>query len=230
RRWFRQRFGEPTPAQRLAWPVLAAGKNLLLAAPTGSGKTLAAFLPILSDLLTGSFSASVRCLYVAPLKALGNDARRNLRKHLREIRPLLPEGHGTVRVAVRTGDSSARARRALILQPPDILLTTPESLAVLLSQSAAAELFGGLRCVAVDEVHALAPNKRGADLALSLERLAALVGAPPQRVGLSATCAPLAEAARFLAGSNRPCTIAQVADTSRLHLTIEPLEPNEGMN
>src|SRR6516165_6349130 len=142
RRWFAQRFGEPTPAQRLAWPSLAAGKNLLLGAPTGSGKTLAAFLPIIGRLLgeprTGP--ASVRGLYLAPLKALGNDARKNLREHLRGIRTLASASAPTLRVGLRTGDTSARTRRNLWQKPPDLLLTTPESLAVLLSQPSAPDL------------------------------------------------------------------------------------------
>jgi ATP-dependent Lhr-like helicase len=202
----------------LAWPVLAARKHLLLSSPTGSGKTLAAFLPIIDRLLAEPFASGTRCLYVTPLKALGNDIRKNLRAHLRDI------GGQGVRVGLRTGDTSPRTRRHLREQPPDILLTTPESLAVLLSQRAAIDLFAGLRWVVVDELHALAGNKRGADLALSLERLEWLACGGLQRIGLSATCAPLSEAARFLVGTDRPCTIAQVAETTPLHLTIEPLE------
>jgi ATP-dependent Lhr-like helicase len=223
RRWFVGHLGTPTAAQRLAWPALVAGKHLLLCAPTGGGKTLAAFLPVLGELLAGALSPGVRCLYVAPLKALGNDARKALRRHLHGIRAFLPSGHGDLRIALRTGDTSAAARREFRQRPPEILLTTPESLAVLLSRGDAAELFANLRWVVVDEVHALAANKRGADLALSLERLQALCGERRlQRIGLSATCTPLDEAARFLAGG-RPCTVAQVADHSPLHLTVEPL-------
>lgn len=227
RRWFAQRFGAPTPGQRLAWPAIAAGKNFLLCAPTGSGKTLAAFLPLLSGLFTG-FSSGVRCLYLAPLKALNNDTRRNLRRHVREIVALTPETGVTIRVGLRTGDTPARTRRNLLREPPDILLTTPESLAVLLTQRAAADLFCGLRQVIVDEVHALAENKRGADLALSLERLDELTGGGLQRIGLSATCAPLETAARFLVGTRRPCTVAEVGAAAPLHLTVEPLaEPRQ---
>jgi ATP-dependent Lhr-like helicase len=223
RDWFREHIGEPTPAQRLAWPALRAGKNLLLAAPTGGGKTLAAFLPILDALLSSPFSFGVSCLYVGPLKALANDVRRNLRRHLHGLRGYLPPGQGRLRVGLRTGDTSAPARRGQRLDPPDILLTTPESLAVLLSQPACADLFGGLRWVVVDEVHALAPNKRGADLALSLERLTELAGGSVQRVGLSATCTPLAEATGFLAGVGRSCAVAAVADTTPLELAVELL-------
>jgi ATP-dependent Lhr-like helicase len=217
--------GQPTAAQCLAWPALAAGKNLLLCAPTGSGKTLAAFLPILDRLLAEPAAASVRCLYVAPLKALVNDARRNLQSHLDGIRRLLPAGPDRcVRVGSRTGDTAARARRELRLHPPDILLTTPESLAILHSQAVAAGLFACLRWVVVDELHALAPTKRGADLSLSLERLAALTGTELQRIGLSATLTPLAEAAGFLVGAGRPCALAQVPVTAPLELRVEPLE------
>ncbi len=228
RRWFREQFTTPTAAQRLAWPSLAAGHHLLLCAPTGSGKTLAAFLPILSRLLAEPPSFSVRCLYLAPLKALAADVRKNLRRHLAGIRPFLAPDAVRLRVGLRTGDTSARVRRQLHLQPPDLLLTTPESLAVLLAQSSAAELFRELRYVVVDEVHALAPNKRGADLALSLERLTDLAGVPLQRIGLSATCAPVAAAAHFLAGTGRSCTVAQVFDDTPFELTVDPLEEGHG--
>jgi ATP-dependent Lhr-like helicase len=222
--WFTQRFGEPTLIQRLAWPALAAGKNLLLSAPTGTGKTLAAFLPILNGLIGDSRTgrSSVRCLYVAPLKALGNDACRNLERHVEEITPHLPEGAPSPRLVVRHGDTSARERKRLFQDPPDILLTTPESLALLLSQPAGNRLFLELRWVIVDEVHALAATKRGADLALSLERLSQLAPAL-QRIGLSATATPLPEAARFLVGVGRPCTIATVAEAAPPHLTYAPL-------
>jgi ATP-dependent Lhr-like helicase len=223
RRWFVNRHAIPTPAQCLAWPFVAAGKHLLLCAPTGGGKTLAAFLPLVSRVLTTRPAAGIRCLYVAPLKALGNDLRKNLRVCLRGIRYFLPEGSSRLRVGLRTGDTSAQARRQLLLKPPDILLTTPESLAVLLSQPAVSALMTDLNAVVIDEVQALADNKRGADLSLSLERLTESAGGRLQRIGLSATCAPLTEAARFLVGTSRPCTIVRVAESSPLHLTVEPL-------
>jgi ATP-dependent Lhr-like helicase len=228
RRWFRLHFGDPTPAQRLAWPLLHAGANLLLCAPTGGGKTLAAFLPILGRLLEAPPCPSVRCLYVTPLKALGNDARKNLRLTLRGLRPFLANGGPSVRVGLRTGDTPARLRRDLWRRPPDILLTTPETLALLLSRPAAGGLFAGLRWVIVDEVHALAPNKRGADLTVSLERLAGLAAREVQRIGLSATCARPAETAGFLVGVGRPCTIARAADNAPLDLAVEPLPPSAG--
>ncbi len=223
RRWFVGRFGAPTAGQRLAWPSVAAGEHVLLSAPTGSGKTLAAFLPILGRLLTSFAGSAVRCLYLSPLKALANDVRRNLRRHLREITPLFEGRAVPVQVGVRTGDTPDRVRRRLLLDPPDILLTTPESLAVLLARREAATLFGGLTWVVVDEVHALAESKRGADLAVSLERLEEIAGMRLQRIGLSATCAPLAEVARFLFGAERPCTVARVGDGAPLELTVEPL-------
>jgi ATP-dependent Lhr-like helicase len=217
RHWFAGRFAEPTAAQRLAWPAIAAGKHLLLCAPTGYGKTLAAFLPIFGELLAGP--RTLRCLYVAPLKALIGDIRKNLREAAVGV------GQPRIRVGIRTGDTSQRRRRLLSQRPPHVLLTTPESLAVLLCGPT--HLFGELRWVIVDELHALAGNKRGADLSLSLERLQGLTRHPLQRVGLSASCAPLAEAAQFLAGTGRPCAIAQVSADAPLRLHIEPL-PDAG--
>jgi ATP-dependent Lhr-like helicase len=228
RRWLTHRLDQPTPAQRFAWPVLAADKNLLLCAPTGGGKTLAAFLPPLGELLTGPPIRGVRCLYLAPLKALGNDARKNLSVHIDDIRRFLPEGFGNVCVGLRTGDTSARVRQEQRLEPPEILLTTPESLAVLLSQDWAVEMFANLRWVIVDEVHALAASKRGSDLSLSLERLTHLVGGELQRIGLSATCTPAAEAASFLVGVDRLCIVARVPETAPLELTVEPLAEGTG--
>src|SRR5262245_52965132 len=222
RGWFRECLGEPTAAQRLAWPTLAARKNLLLCAPTGAGKTLAAFLPALDAILHGSPPRGVSCLYVAPLKALCNDTRRNLRDHLAGVEAYAAfEGTplpAVPRVVLRTGDTPPRARRRLRTDPPDVLLTTPGSLGLLLTQTWAAGLFAGLRHVVVDEVHALAVCKRGADLALSLERLAELCGESFVRVGLSATCEPVSEAARYLVGVGRRCAVAVAADTAPLEL------------
>ena len=221
--WFRQRFGTPTPIQRSAWPAIAEGKNVLLSAPTGAGKTLAAFLPLLDHLLHSGPSAGIRVLYVSPLKALAADVLRNLRSALSGMAGSLSTTR-LPRIALRTGDSSPRDRRRLWLDPPEILLTTPESLAVLLTHEAASDLFGGLRAVVVDEVHALATGKRGADLSLSLERLQYVTG-ELQRIGLSATATPLEESARFLAGEGRPCLIAHTADASPLELSLRPLPP-----
>jgi ATP-dependent Lhr-like helicase len=231
RRWFDHKFGEPTPAQRLSWPVVAAGDHLLIAAPTGSGKTLAAFLPILDRFLTdrtpdaspwSTLQSGARCLYVAPLKALVNDTCHSLDHHLSELADLVAAARPPT-TAKRTGDSPAGERRALHEAPPDILLTTPESLSVLLTHPQARSVFSTLRCVVVDEVHTLAPCKRGADLALSLERLEQLAGLEYQRIGLSATAAPLTEAARFVAGVGRPCRIAAVPDDSAAQVAVRML-------
>ena len=236
RQWFTRQFGRPTAAQRAAWPVIVSGRNLLLSAPTGTGKTLAAFAPILGELVTLPPAASVRCLYLTPLKALGNDVRKSLRSILAAAQSFLPEGTNRPRVVLRTGDTPQRARQQLWLNPPAILLTTPESLALLLTHKEAGDLFGGLRWVIVDEVHALAAGKRGADLALSLERLAHVVegdetrltGRRLQRIGLSATSAPLDEAARFLTGLGRACVLAHVGEASPLELTLRPLPGERG--
>jgi ATP-dependent Lhr-like helicase len=225
--WFRDRFGSPTEVQRLAWPEVLAGRHVLVSAPTGAGKTLAVFLPILSGLLTDPKTragGAVSCLYVAPLKALGQDIRRTLTTLLDELTSLWPGP--ALRLGVRTGDTPAADRQRLRRNPPDILLTTPESLAVLLSQRALAEHFTRLRWVIVDEVHALAGCKRGADLALSLERLTCLAGPRLQRIGLSATAMPLPEAARWLAGHNRPCRIIQAPQEAQLELRLAPLPPS----
>ncbi len=235
-RWFVQRFGQPTPIQCLAWPTLVAGKNLLLSAPTGTGKTLAAFLPLLgalfqsdSDESPWSMHPGVVGLYVAPPRALVNDAARNLTEFLGELAGFWPSNPPTPRLLVRTGDSTAEERQSLFTNPPDVLLTTPESLAVLLSQPRFQPHWSGLRWVVLDELHALVGSKRGADLSLGLERLERLAGSERhggrslQRVGMSATAAPLDETARFLAGVGRPCSIAFLADASPLEIAITPL-------
>jgi ATP-dependent Lhr-like helicase len=225
--WFRRRFGEPTEIQRAAWSRLPSGQHLLLSAPTGTGKTLAAFLPILTATIGRQDERepaphAPRCLYVSPLKALCNDTYRMLSIHGEELAALSP-GVRVPRLAVRNGDSTAAERRQLRTHPPDILLTTPESVALLLSQPLGRELFAGLRWIVVDEVHSLAANKRGADLALSLERLALLADGRLQRIGLSATAAPLAEAARWLTVEDG-CAIASTGEGAALHLTVRPLE------
>ncbi|HTU17779.1 MAG TPA: DEAD/DEAH box helicase [Gemmataceae bacterium] len=221
--WFRRRYGEPTPIQRAAWSRRPAGQHLLLNAPTGTGKTLAAFLPILTHLIQRGKQEgpAVACLYVSPLKALSADTERTLRAHLEELSTVLP-ADSLPRLAVRSGDTTAAERRQMRRYPPDILLTTPESVAVLLSQPMARRLFADLRWVVVDEVHALAASKRGADLALSLERLTELADSRLQRIGLSATATPVTAAARWLAPDG--CAIAQAGEETRLQLTLVPLE------
>ncbi len=213
--WFREQLGEPTPAQRLGWPAIAAGQNTLIVAPTGSGKTLAAFLAAL-DLLwrTPRRESGVRILYISPLKALNEDVRRNLEVPLAGILersrdsgpPLLP-----LRVGVRSGDTPARERVRLVQKPPDILITTPESLHLLLT-SRAREVLRGVSHVIVDEIHAVCGNKRGVFLAILLERLEAICPRSFLRIGLSATQRPLDEVARYLGGQRR---VATAQGTSR---------------
>jgi ATP-dependent Lhr-like helicase len=222
RDWFATNVGQPTAAQRLAWPSILGGANLLLSSPTGSGKTLAAFLPILSRLLEAP-TPGLRCLYVAPLKALGRDVCVNLKRAWRSLQAAGKLDGVDLRVGLRTGDTSWRVRQRQLAEPPAILLTTPESLAQLLASPAWLGALRDVRWIVVDEIHALVGNKRGADLAVCMERLEATTHAPLQRIGLSATCAPLATVAEFLAGVNRPCQIASVADATEKRFVIEPL-------
>jgi ATP-dependent helicase Lhr and Lhr-like helicase len=221
RGWFERTFDAPTPAQEQGWPAIASGKHTLIQAPTGSGKTLAAFLWALDQARPGE---GVQVLYVSPLKALNYDVERNLRGPLAGIGSKLS-------VAVRTGDTPAKERAALIKHPPDILITTPESLFLMLT-SRARETLGGVRCVIVDEVHAVAGSKRGAHLALSLERLERLVQESFQRVGLSATQRPMEEIGRFVSGG-RPIELVDAGRAKELDLkVVVPLEdmrePGEG--
>ncbi len=197
RDWFMRSFGRPSPVQEKGWPAIAAGRHTLLIAPTGSGKTLAAFLWAIQWLmlhLDDADAAGARVLYVSPLKALNNDIERNLRAPLEGI-----AGARDIRVAVRTGDTPAPKRREMARRPPHILITTPESLYILLTGPERERIFAGLRFAIIDEVHSLAGNKRGVHLSLSLERLVELSG-EFQRIGLSATVRPAEEAAQFLGG------------------------------
>src|SRR5207237_5006195 len=189
--WFKRNFAAPTPAQAKGWPVISSGKSVLIQAPTGSGKTLAAFLSAI-DRLTPEPAQGLRVLYVSPLKALNYDVERNLRGPLAGLRSEL-------RVAVRTGDTPQKERAAMLREPPDILITTPESLFLLLT-SRARENLRSVQTLILAEVHAVAGTKRGAHLALSVERLERLVGGPLQRTGLSATQRPLEEIGRFVSG------------------------------
>jgi ATP-dependent Lhr-like helicase len=216
RGWFERAFPAPTPAQALGWPAIASGKHVLIQAPTGSGKTLAAFL-IGIDRLDETPGKGLRLLYVSPLKALNYDVERNLRSPLAGI-------GSSLSVAVRTGDTPAEDRRRMLRTPPDILITTPESLFLLLT-SQARETLRGIGTVIVDEVHAVAGTKRGAHLALSLERLEALVEQPFQRIGLSATQRPLAEIGRFVAGTGRDIELVDAGTKKELDLeVVVPLE------
>lgn len=255
RAWFEASFAAPTPAQAEGWPAIASGEHTLIHAPTGSGKTLAAFLWTLDRLLhEPAPPAAERCrvLYVSPLKALAHDVDRNLRAPLQGIRhaaqrlgqPPPPE----LTTFLRTGDTPQEERQRMLRHPPDILITTPESLFLLLT-SRAAEVLQGVRWVIVDEVHAVAGSKRGAHLAVSLERLQELTASPPQRVGLSATQRPLETIAEFLGGgrpddggwSRRPVTIVDAHSTRPLELQVvvpvedmaepappDPLDPEPG--
>ncbi|MGL4551491.1 MAG: DEAD/DEAH box helicase, partial [Gemmataceae bacterium] len=217
--WFSARYGEPTEAQRLAWPLLAGGGHVLISAPTGTGKTLAALVPILATL-----DGSPRVLVVAPLKALVNDAARNLARDLDDLAEAEP-GRPTPRVGVRTGDTPPAERQRQRDDPPDVLFTTPESLAVMLTRPDAGGQFAALAWVVVDEVHAFAGTKRGADLALSLERVCALARGV-RRVGLSATATPLHQAADFLTGG-RDCAIVRAGLVTPPELRLEPLPDGE---
>ena len=211
RDWFTRTFDGPTPAQTKGWPVIATGASTLIQAPTGSGKTLAAFLYAI-DRLTPTPGAGLRVLYVSPLKALNYDVERNLRGPLAGLQSQLS-------VAVRTGDTPQKERAAMLRHAPDILITTPESLFLMLT-SRARELLRTVDTVIVDEVHAVAGTKRGAHLALSLERLQRLVGDRPlQRIGLSATQRPLEEIGRFI-GGGRPVQLVDAGVAKQLDLEV----------
>ncbi len=233
RAWFTGAFLSPTPAQAGAWEAIAEGRDALVVAPTGSGKTLAAFLSSLDAIaalpLPDDLLRRCRVLYVSPLKALAVDVERNLRAPLAGIRQAavrlgLPEPD--VRVGVRSGDTAADERRQLAKRPPDILITTPESLFLILT-SAARESLRGVTTVIIDEVHAVAGTKRGAHLALSLERLDMLLDRPAQRIGLSATVRPVEEVARFLGGTRAPVI---VRPPSTKEISLQVVVPVEDMS
>ena len=217
REWFTGAFAAPTPAQEQAWPAIATGENVLISAPTGSGKTLAAFLYGL-DRLAAQPAADpdhreTRLVYVSPLKALSYDIERNLRAPLKGI-------GADIRVAIRTGDTPQRDRAAMRRRPPDVLITTPESLYLMLT-SQARDILTCAEWVILDEIHAVAQTKRGAHLALTLERLEALAGRGLQRIGLSATQRPLEEVGRFLVGPRRRCTVVDTGVRKPLDLEIQ---------
>jgi ATP-dependent Lhr-like helicase len=235
RSWFGRSFEGPTPAQSLGWAQILTGRDTLIAAPTGSGKTLAAFLASVDALVRRGGLADrgppapqqtdlIEVVYVSPLKALSSDVQRNLAAPLEGIADaarelgLPPPG---IRVALRTGDTTAAARAAILRNVPHILVTTPESLYLMLTAGRSRALLRGVRTVIVDEVHALMRDKRGSHLALSLARLDAVAEARPQRIGLSATVHPIEEAARFLVGTARSCAIVDVGHRRDLDLAIE---------
>ncbi|HKT36283.1 MAG TPA: DEAD/DEAH box helicase, partial [Nitrospira sp.] len=227
-KWFETSVGTPTDVQAQAWPVIQSGRDALIAAPTGSGKTFAAFLSSIDRLLTQALARELQdhtqVLYVSPLKALSNDIQKNLRQPLAEIGDaalqaglLMPE----LRVLVRTGDTPMADRQQMLRRPPHILVTTPESLFILLTAEKSRRLLQTVRTVIVDEIHAIAPNKRGAHLALSLERLEALTFTKPQRIGLSATQRPIELIANFLAGERPRPAVIDVGHNRRVDVAIE---------
>ncbi|HKU78661.1 MAG TPA: DEAD/DEAH box helicase, partial [Rhodanobacteraceae bacterium] len=233
--WFDQTFAAPTEAQREAWPAIRAGRNVLIAAPTGSGKTLAAFLAAIDELVhagvAGTLADETSVVYVSPLKALSNDVRINLEVPIEGIRAEL-ECTGLpdveIRTAVRTGDTPQAERNAMRKRPPHIVVTTPESLYILLGSESGRRMLQTTRTVIVDEIHALVSSKRGSHLALTLARLDALCGQPCTRIGLSATQKPIEEVARFLSPKGA-CTIIDAGHQRARDLAIEltnvPLQP-----
>lgn len=238
-RWFQGRFNAPTEPQSRGWPHIAAGEHTLIAAPTGSGKTLTAFLAaidrLLKDAVRGELTNEIRVVYVSPLRALSNDMHRNLEVPLAEITDLALAEHPDmvpIRAGLRTGDTPASKRVALLKKPPHILVTTPESLYLLVTSVKGRERLRNVETVIVDEIHALVRDKRGSHLALTLERLAALCTKPLQRIGLSATQRPIDEIARFLVGAGSEadtsivkdgpaCTVIDVGHQRDLDLAIE---------
>jgi ATP-dependent Lhr-like helicase len=218
--WFEARYGTPTEPQALGWPRIQNGEDTLIAAPTGSGKTLAAFLACLDSMIRegDSLRDETQVLYVSPLKALANDVSKNLLEPLAELR-LLP-GVPRIRAAVRTGDTPQSERQAMLKHPPHVLVTTPESFYLLLTSTRGRELLKTVRTCVVDEIHAVARDKRGAHLMLSLERLDALCGKRCLRIGLSATQKPIDEIGRFLTGG-KPCAIVETGSRRALDVAIE---------
>ncbi len=232
--WFTARFSTATEPQEQGWPHILAGHTTLISAPTGSGKTLAAFLACIDRLVCKALAGELRdrteVLYVSPLKALGNDIQKNLEIPLGEILQmagdrglLMPE----IRTAVRTGDTLMKDRRLMLKRPPHILVTTPESFYILLTAEKSRAILRDVETVIVDEIHAVADDKRGVHLSLSLERLEALTHRPPVRIGLSATQKPIEEVARFLAGNSEPQdprpdpVIVNIGHTRTLDLGVE---------
>lgn len=227
--WFLSKFGSPTEPQEQGWPHILAGRTTLIAAPTGSGKTLAAFLACIDRLVRKALAGELRhrteVLYVSPLKALGNDIQKNLEAPLAEISQLATErGYlmPQIRTAVRTGDTLSLDRQRMLRRPPHILVTTPESLYILLTAEKSRKNLRDVETLIVDEIHAVAGDKRGAHLLLSLERLEAVTAKPPVRIGLSATQKPLDDIAHFLTGSDRPIpAVVDVGHRRQMDLAIE---------
>src|SRR5438094_2286253 len=238
REWFLRQFPAPTEPQAESWPAIKAGKHTLIAAPTGSGKTLAAFLSAIDDLVwkatNGNLADETHVVYVSPLKALSNDIQINLQQPLLGIQKILESksiSSVEIRTMVRTGDTPAKDRAAMTKKPPHIIVTTPESLYILLTSEGGRRMLSTVRTLIVDEIHAMVDDKRGSHLSLSIERLEALVASvkePLVRIGLSATQKPIEEVARFLVGAANleadgtpRCTIIDTVHTRKLDLAIE---------
>jgi ATP-dependent helicase Lhr and Lhr-like helicase len=227
--WFVNKFATPTEPQELGWPHILAGRTTLISAPTGSGKTLAAFLACIDRLVRKALNGDLRdrteVLYISPLKALGNDIQKNLEIPLGEILQMAGERGllmPQIRTAVRTGDTLMHERRAMLRHPPHILVTTPESLYILLTAESSRKILRDVETVIVDEIHAVADDKRGAHLTLSLERLEALTDKPAVRIGLSATQKPIEDVAHFLAGNGRPDpVVVNIGHKRKLDLAVE---------
>src|SRR5438128_2033057 len=225
--WFKSSVGAPTDVQAQAWPVIASGTDVLIAAPTGSGKTLAAFLSCIDSLFKQSLACGLedrtQVLYVSPLKALSNDIQKNLQQPLAEIANAalaarLPVPN--IRMAVRTGDTPTRDRQLMLRRPPHILITTPESFYLLLTAEKSRRILCDVRTVIVDEIHAVASNKRGSHLALSLERLEAVTLTRPVRIGLSATQGPIETISCFLSPPSG-CQIINIGHRREMDLAVE---------
>ena len=233
--WFEERFETATEVQAQSWPLIADKQNVLLAAPTGSGKTLAAFLPgidhLLRDSLAGNLKDEIRILYVSPLKALSNDIRRNLQKPLQEINDVAAGQAGffhPLNVMLRTGDTTQSERQKILKKPPHILVTTPESLYLMMTAEKSRDVLKTVNTVIVDEIHALARDKRGSHLTLTLERLDSLCKHKLTRIGISATQKPMDTIAAFLCGNAQqnaldlsPCQIIDTGHLRELDLAIE---------
>ncbi len=244
REWFTGRFDELTPPQKYAFRLISEKKNILIAAPTGSGKTMSGFLTIISKLfdysLEGKLEDKVYCLYVSPLRALNNDVYNNLSKPLEEIYELIKKEKGVdllkeniqqVRIGVRTGDTTQNERRKMLIKPPNILVTTPESLAILINSEKFVEHLKSVEYIIIDEIHELANNKRGVHLSLSVARLENIIGHDVAKVGLGATLHPLEEAAKYLVGWNvneaKDCIIVDASWSKKLD--VKALSPVKDM-
>jgi len=231
RDWFLENIGEPSEPQKRGWPEIASGRNVLICSPTGSGKTLAAFLKCLDWIISEKNSSAnnqaernrgIRIIYISPLKALNNDIYRNLELPLSGLRQKTSEQGleiPEVKISVRTGDTPQKERTRMLKDPPDILITTPESLFIMLTSDSYRKLFSTTEYIIVDEIHSICSNKRGVHLSLSIERVERIAGKPLKRIGLTATINPLEEAARFLSGG-RDVTVINCDRKRPLELSL----------